>query len=142
MVTAVRLTVLTGAHKDRRFCFCGPTQCQMGRALDCFIQLSGTGRDQLISRHHCQLDVDLPSVQIRDLGSKNGTCVNGIVVDSSLKELSEKAGFVLNHGDLINLGGTTLRVDILDCPHTGNESEGKSIWQAGETQKKDCPLPC
>jgi predicted component of type VI protein secretion system len=142
MVTAVRLTVLTGPHKNRRFCFCGPTRCQMGRALDCFIQLSGAERDQLISRHHCQLDIDPPSVQVQDLGSTNGTFLNGKEVEASLRELSEKAGAVANHGDLLTIGGTTVRVDILDCPHSGNESGGKSIWEAGETAKKDCPLPC
>jgi predicted component of type VI protein secretion system len=142
MVTAVRLTVLTGPHKNRKFCFCGPTRCQMGRALDCFVQLSGAERDQLISRHHCQLDIDPPSLQVRDLGSRNGTFINGKEVESSLKELSEKAGAVVNHGDVLTMGGTTVRVDILDCPHAGKESEGKSIWEAGETAKKDCRLPC
>jgi eukaryotic-like serine/threonine-protein kinase len=142
MVTAVRLTVLTGPHKSRRFCFCGPTRCQMGRALDCFVQLSGTESDQFISHHHCQLDIDPPSVQVRALGSTNGTYVNGQQVDSVLTELSEKAGRVVNDGDLLTIDGTTLKVDILECPHAGNESEGKSIWAAGETAKKDCPLPC
>ena len=112
----------------------------MGRALDCFVQLSGTERDQLISRHHCQLDIAPPSVQIRDLGSRNGTYINGKQVEASLEELlSKKADCVVNSGDLLTIGGTTLRVDILDCPHAGNESEGKSIWEAGETAKKDCP---
>jgi len=142
MVTAIRLTVLTGPHKNRRFCFCGPTQCQVGRALDCFVQLSGSERDQFISRHHCQLDIDPPSVKVRDLGSANGTYVNGKAVDSTLRELSELIGSVVDSGSLLTIGGTTLRVDILDCPPTGNNSEGKSIWEAGEMAKKDCPLPC
>jgi len=142
MVTAVRLTVLTGPHKDRRFCFCGPTRCQMGRDLNCFVQFSGAEMDQLISRHHCQLDIALPSLHVRDLGSKNGTFLNGREVESSLKKLCEEAGVVVNSGDLLTIGGTTLKVDILDCPHAGNESEGKSIWKAGESAKKDCTLPC
>jgi pSer/pThr/pTyr-binding forkhead associated (FHA) protein len=110
--------------------------------LDCFVQLSGAERDQLISRHHCQLDIDPPFLQVRDLGSTNGTFINGKEVESRLEELSEKAGDVVNHGDLLTIGGTTVRVDILDCPHAGNESEGKPIWDPGETAKKDCPLPC
>jgi len=142
MATAVRLTVLTGLHKNRRFCFCGPNRCQVGRALDCFVQLFGAERDQLISRHHCQLDIDPPSLQVRDLGSTNGTFINGKEVESSLNDLSEKAGAVVNHGDFLTIGGTTVRVDILDCPHARNESGGKSIWEAGETAKKDCLLPC
>jgi hypothetical protein len=142
MATAVRLTVLTGAHKDRRFCFCGPTRCQLGRALDCFIQLSGAERDQLISRHHCQLDVNPPAVQVRDLGSTNGTFLNGKEVDSRPKEPSGPADAVVIHGDLLTLGGTTVRVDILDCPHAGSGSDGKPAWEGAQTAKKDCPLPC
>src|SRR5437763_9628373 len=100
MVTAVRLTVLTGPHKNRRFCFCGPTRCQVGRAWDCFIQLSGAERDELISRHHCQLDINPPSLQVRDSGSTNGTYLNGKEVDSGLKALGDKADPVVDHGDL------------------------------------------
>src|SRR5260370_40139016 len=121
MVTAVRLTVLTGPHKNRRFCFCGPTRCQVGRALDCFVQFSGTERDQLISRHHCQLDIDLPTIQVRDLGSTNGTYVNEAEAASCLNAPSEKAGAEVNSGDLLTIGGTTLSVDIVDCPHAGKE---------------------
>jgi len=114
----------------------------MGRAWDCVVQLSGADKDQLISRHHCQLDIDPPFLQVWDLGSRNGTFINGKEVEPSVKDQSEKAGAVVNHGDLLTIGGTTVRIDILDCPHAGKELEGTSIWQTGETAKKDCPLPC
>src|SRR5258707_12813601 len=133
MVTAVRLTVLTGPHKNRRFCFCGPTRCQVGRALDCFVEFSGTQRDQLISRYHWQLDIDPPLIQVGDLGSTNGTYINGKKVAPNPREKaflrnSETAGLVVNDGELLTIGGTTLRVDVVDCPHAGKDSEGKSIW--------------
>jgi eukaryotic-like serine/threonine-protein kinase len=147
MATTIRLTVLTGPHRNHKYCFCGPTRCQVGRALECFVQLSGTERDRLISRHHCQLDINPPLVQIGDLGSCNGTYLNGKKVDPVPKELaiqsiSETAGTVVNDGDLITIGGTTFRVDVVDCPHTGNDEKGQPTWEAGETSKKDCPLPC
>jgi len=85
------------------------------------------------------LDIDPPTVQVRDLGSANGTFINGKAV---LMELSEKVGAAVNDGDFLTIGGTTVRVDILDCPHVGNEAEGKATWEAGQTAKKDCPLPC
>jgi predicted component of type VI protein secretion system len=142
MVAAVQLTVLTGPHKDRRFCFCGPNQCYIGRAVDCFVQLCGTERDQLISRHHCKLDIDPPAIHLRDLGSTNGTFVNGKGVEASLKELSDKVGCSVNDGDLITVGGTTLRARIVNCPHAGYDQEGKPVWREGETAIKDCPLTC
>ena len=143
MLTSVRLTVLTGPHKDRRFCFCGPTQCQVGRDLNCFIQLSGTERDRLISRHHCRLAINPPAIEVEDLGSSNGTYINGNKVDQIPEEtVSETMGFAAKDGDVLTISGTTLRVDVVDCPHAGNDSAGASIWAAGETAKKDCPLPC
>jgi eukaryotic-like serine/threonine-protein kinase len=147
MVTAIRLTVLSGPHKDRRFCFCGATQCQVGRALDCFVQISGTERDKLISRHHCRLDIEPPFMRVGDLGSTNGTFVNGNKVDPIPKETvdnpnGENTGLPVSDGDLLTIGGTTIRVDMLNCPHGENDSEGASVWKPGETTKKDCPLPC
>jgi eukaryotic-like serine/threonine-protein kinase len=143
MLTAIRLTVLTGPHKNRRFCFCGPTRCQVGRGVDCLVQFSGAERDKLISRHHCQLDIDPPSVQVLDLGSANGTFINGKGVESSLKKFYENAGAAARHGDLLTIGGTTMRVDIVECPHASrNESEGKATWESDEVVIKDCPRPC
>src|SRR5262249_39155310 len=135
MVTAVRLKVLTGPHKNRRFCFCGPTRCQVGRALDCFMQFCGAERDHLISRYHCRLDIDPPLVQVGDLGSTNGTYVNGQKVGPLPKETaacpaSEDRSLALNDGDLLTVGGTTLQVHIVDCPHAGTDSEGKACWDA------------
>jgi hypothetical protein len=147
MSTAIRLTVLTGPHRNQRFCFCGPTRCQVGRALDCFVRLSGAERDQLISRHHCQLAIDPPLIQVEDLGSGNGTYINGQRVAPSprtatLDPSCETAGSVVRHGDVLTVGGTTLRVDIVDCPHVGSEVVGKFAWESGETEKRDCPLSC
>jgi predicted component of type VI protein secretion system len=141
MATAVRLTVLTGPHKSRKFCFCGPTRCQIGRAPDCFVEFSGAERDQQISRHHCQLDIEPPSFHLRDLGSRNGTFINGKEVAPGLT-LADKAGAVVGDGDLLTIGGTTVRVDFVECPHAAKDAEGKVGWEAGTTAKKDCPLVC
>ncbi|MBM4067637.1 MAG: FHA domain-containing protein [Planctomycetes bacterium] len=131
MTMAIRLTILTGPHRDHRFCFCGSNECQAGRAMDCLIQFSGTERDLLISRHHCRLEIEPPSAYIHDLGSRNGTYING--------KLVEGRGEVFN-GDLITVGGTTMRVDIVDCPHAVNAA-GELGWD-GATVKKDCQLAC
>jgi pSer/pThr/pTyr-binding forkhead associated (FHA) protein len=112
----------------------------VGRALDCFVQFSGEERDELISRHHCRLDINPPSIRVRDLGSTNGTYVNGRELE--LDDLSATRDWALDHGDLITIGGTTLRVDILDCPHAGKEADASTLWNPGEIAKKDCPVPC
>src|SRR5262249_6084452 len=143
MTPTVRLTVLTGPHKGRKFCFRGATQCMLGRAEDCFVQFYGTARDQLISRHHCELDIDESSIRIRDLGSCNGTYVNTQRLDPAAETVVDCAacpGAVLGDADVISLGGITLQVHIVDCPPAGNEAD--KVWQPGENAKRDCPLTC
>ena len=141
MASALRLTVLTGPHKDRKFCFCGPARCQIGRGMDCFVNLSGTDRDVFISRHHCHLNVDPPDVRVLDLGSRNGTYVNGKKVEPNPNEpFCVRAGSVVKPGDVLTIGGTTLKLDIVDCPYVGNELA--DIWRPGETATSDCFLPC
>ena len=143
MAATVRLTVLTGPHKGRKFCFRGTTQCKLGRADDCFVQFYGTARDQLISRHHCQLDIDDSGIRIRDLGSSNGTYVNTQRLDPAAETVANCAacpGAVLSDGDVISLGGITLQVDVVDCPPAGNDVN--AVWQTGENSKKDCAVTC
>jgi pSer/pThr/pTyr-binding forkhead associated (FHA) protein len=78
MVAAtVTLTVTAGSHAGKRFTFSKPEHCVAGRAADCSVQLVGAFEDALLSRHHCAFDIDPPHVHVRDLGSRNGTFVNG-----------------------------------------------------------------
>jgi pSer/pThr/pTyr-binding forkhead associated (FHA) protein len=139
MSTILRLTVLTGPHKKMKYCMCPSGPCLVGRADDCPVRLHGTDRDQLISRHHCQLDFRPPSLEIEDLGSQNGTFLNGTFVESVTLDLESLADprngggrIVLNQGDLLTVGGTTFQVDVMEC----------STWQAGERVKTGCPVEC
>ena len=68
----------------------------IGRALDNEIRLSNT----LISRHHCRIETREDRVWLIDLGSANGTSVNGEKVSRRL----------LEHGDEIDLSGTRIRI--------------------------------
>ncbi len=155
MVTTVRLTVQTGPHKDKKFCFCGATRCLIGRAPDCFVQLAGTTRDQTISRHHCELAIDPPSIRVQDLGSRNGTYLNGKLVEATELALTdlgrmasaeapggERQEQIVQSGDLLTIGGTTFKVDLVECPPKAKDGSRPIIWEGGETAKKDCPLDC
>lgn len=146
MAPTIRLTVITGPHRNKRFCIRGHTNCVIGRAPDCAVQLAGENRDQLISRHHCELDVDGPCIRLEDLGSCNGTFLNGKNVRLIEQTLSgegvkmDDEGVAVRAGDIVTLGGTSLRVDIVECPPLGTSLE--SVWQSGQTVKKDCPVEC
>ena len=71
----------------------------IGRAGDCHFRPDS----KLLSRHHCVLLLDDLAVRIRDLGSRNGTLVNGRRVLSDV---------VLSDGDIIVVGDLTLRVAV------------------------------
>jgi pSer/pThr/pTyr-binding forkhead associated (FHA) protein len=114
--------------------------------MECFLQFSGTERDQLISRYHCQLDVDVdpPGLRVQDLGSRNGTFVNARPIIPRLADTAddshpESQGCDLIDGDLLTVGGTTLRVNVVDCPHVNDTASG---WEEGMTAKRDCALSC
>jgi len=122
----------------------------IGRAPDCFVQLAGTARDQLISRRHCELAIDPPSIRIQDLGSANGTYINGKPVAATELALMESAeapggtrsGQFVHSGDLVTIGGTTFQVDVVECPPKDKDGSRPMIWAEGETAKKDCPIDC
>ncbi|WP_371401603.1 FHA domain-containing protein [Kribbella sp. NBC_00662] len=70
---------------------------RIGRAPDCDVIIDR----QEISRHHAELlRIDATSYELRDLGSTNGTHVNGVRVDTAL----------VGDGDEIRLGALPFRL--------------------------------
>jgi pSer/pThr/pTyr-binding forkhead associated (FHA) protein len=77
METTVTLIVTRGPLAGRKFPFVGPTSCLIGRSRDCTIALPLEVEHLDVSRRHCLLDISPIALRIRDLGSLNGTFVNG-----------------------------------------------------------------
>jgi pSer/pThr/pTyr-binding forkhead associated (FHA) protein len=71
----------------------------VGREQDCHLRPNS----DMVSRHHCIFLVDDFTVRLRDLGSTNGTRVNGELVRHEL---------VLNDGDKITIGKLELQLAI------------------------------
>ncbi len=74
----VRLSVLSGARAGSEFVFEGP-EVSVGRHADSKLQLDPAG-DLEVSTHHALLSLKGGRWYVRDLGSKNGTLVNGDLV--------------------------------------------------------------
>jgi pSer/pThr/pTyr-binding forkhead associated (FHA) protein len=73
--------------------------------------------DSFVSRHHFILEVCPPQACVRDLGSRNGTYVNGRKVGGRKEGESPEEGarraypeVTLKHGDRIQVGDTALEV--------------------------------
>src|SRR6185295_465487 len=95
----VTLRVLAGPYQDRVFSFDQPDTFLIGRTDDSHLSLP---EDRFFSRHHCLLEITPPHCFLRDLGSTNGTFVNGQKVSQS----------ALKHGDRIQGGETVLLVEV------------------------------
>ena len=95
----VTLRVLSGPHIGRTFTFDQHDTFLIGRAETAHLCLPD---DRFFSRHHCLLEIAPPRVFLRDLGSTNGTFVNGQRVPEAY----------LSSGDKIQGGQTVLAVEV------------------------------
>jgi serine/threonine-protein kinase len=115
----IKLTVAAGDAEARQIVFERPANCVIGRAFDCDIQLNGDDQDEVVSRHHCILEIHPPIVHVRDLDSLNGTFVNGLKIGQRREDASariqrapEMKTRMLADGDELRIGGTRIHVDI------------------------------
>ena len=99
----VTLRVLAGPYKGREFAFDQHDTFLIGRDASAHLYLP---EDRFFSRHHCLLEIAPPRCFLRDLGSTNGTFVNGQRVNEAF----------LTSGDRIQGGETVLEVEVQSEP--------------------------
>jgi DNA-binding NtrC family response regulator len=100
-LSAFRLVVVDGPDKGAMLQIPPDSPCAVlvGTGPACNLVLS----DRQISRRHVSLEPKVAALRLLDLGSTNGTRVNGIgVTDGSLRG-----------GELVKIGETTLQVELL-----------------------------
>lgn len=109
----VNLNVVAGPQTGRTFTFDQHDTFMIGRSEDSQFCLP---HDRFFSRHHCLIEIAPPQAFLRDLGSTNGTFVNGLRVDTAH----------LKSGDRIQGGETVLEVEVMAdlgaTPSNGNAS--------------------
>ena len=95
----VTLRVIAGPHTGRIFTFDQHDTFLIGRSETANFCLP---EDRFFSRNHCLLEIAPPQIFLRDLGSTNGTYVNGLRVEA----------VHLNSRDRIQGGETVLEVEV------------------------------
>ncbi len=97
----VQLDVIEGPRRGERFVFSGHESFFVGRSPRAHLQVAKG--DRYFSRIHLMIETNPPCCRLCDLGSTNGTKVNG----QRVNEID------LSDGDTIHGGRTTLRVSLL-----------------------------
>jgi hypothetical protein len=122
------LKIVEGKMCGRCFEFDQHDNYIVGRESDCHISIPD---DKYTSKHHSVLRVKPTHISIRDLGSRNGICVNevkyggrnnGELLVESLKRKPPE--IILNDGDRIKIGHTVFQVKIwtpVFCDQCGDE---------------------
>jgi pSer/pThr/pTyr-binding forkhead associated (FHA) protein len=116
----ITLTITEGGLSGKGFTLDQRGRYVIGRGDDCDIQLTAGSNLLGISRHHCVLAYDPPSIRVRDLGSRNGTFVNGESIgqrkspDPAVDDMSDFMDFELGDGDEIRIGTFKFQVHVQD----------------------------
>jgi eukaryotic-like serine/threonine-protein kinase len=104
----VTLTVIEGPHEGKSFSFAEHDNFIVGRSRNAHFRLAN--QDKYFSRFHFMVEVNPPSCRLLDLGSRNGTYVNGTKVGA----------LDLKDGDLIRAGRTVLRLAVESAEPPGS----------------------
>ncbi len=108
----VVLEVVKGTHTGKRFEFVRHDTFMVGRSKKVHFRIPD---DPYFGRYHFMIEVDPPKCFLRDLGSVNGTRVNG----QKVRQVH------LAHGDIIQGGKTSIRVHVQDATPAAAPEEGK-----------------
>lgn len=113
MSSAIKLEVTRGPQAGKVFDFPGHDTFIFGRGADCHCSIPD---DPYISASHFLLEANPPDCELRDLGSKNGTKVNGALCGGRQKGEDPKAAagraepVRLKDGDVIAAGQSEFTV--------------------------------
>lgn len=95
----IQCSVVEGPRRGESFEFESHDMLLIGRNCNRGLDLNG---DSAISRNHCLIEFAPPLCHLKDLGSSNGTYVNG----ERVKQVE------LHSGDRIGVGDTVLKIEI------------------------------
>lgn len=114
----VRLKVLSGPTEKSEYVFEEAGGFTFGRSSDCTCVMPEN--DDTFSRHHFILEINPPTVALKDLGSLNGTYVNGTKYGGRAMEVAPKDAKIgpavdLRDSDKVTAGKFELEI-VIDAP--------------------------
>jgi pSer/pThr/pTyr-binding forkhead associated (FHA) protein len=132
----LKLIVVHGRPPGKGLLF-GPGDHYLGRGAECQVRFNS----DWVSRQHCLLRVGPAGVTLRDLGSRNGTLVNGRLISQEVR---------LSAGDQLQIGPVVFevrleheRAPVLPPPTTVQATEAEAVGheaaQADSTTTRPIP---
>lgn len=120
-----QLRFLNGPLAGREVGLLPRSKTVLGRSPECQIAVEVPG----VSRYHCRINCDGRHCHLVDLGSVNGTFVNG----------ERAARHVLQHGDQVSIGSIkfVFRRDVAQCP-----AENQQMAALPPEASSDLPWSC
>jgi len=106
------LKILGGKHQGKSIPL-STKKFLVGREQDCHLRPNS----DMVSRHHCVFSIDDYAVRLRDLGSTNGTRVNGVALRGEV---------MLKSGDQIGIGKMELELVVRQAVVATKPSGGMS----------------
>ena len=125
MPTRLRVTIIAGPGSGEFFLDAPGESLIVGRTADCQIRIA----DQQLSRRHFRLAWNETVCQLTDLGSTNGTWINGQRIQEA----------ILREGDEIAAGDSAFRIDRVEEPLATASAASHPAAPAGPTELR--PLP-
>lgn len=122
MTTHVTLMAREAGLKPEELAFTAPAEALIGRSIGCRFRLN----DLTVSRRHCLIHAGAEGAWVRDLGSLNGTFVNGHLVgqrpeDGGMGPSTRQGECMLHDGDELRLGTLAFLVKLTEV---GQPDEG------------------
>jgi pSer/pThr/pTyr-binding forkhead associated (FHA) protein len=129
----VKLVVIGGKRPGQEIAVSGP-EFIVGRAPECKLRPNS----DMVSRRHCMISVEEGKATIRDLGSRNGTIVNGQKITSEQE---------LKTGDKVKVGPLEFEVQLSTSisgkkkPKVHNVQEAVArTWEAAKPRDNEPDL--
>jgi pSer/pThr/pTyr-binding forkhead associated (FHA) protein len=128
MQTLLILKATAGDLLGQEFAISAPAHCILGRSRSCTLRLPGDGT---VSRQHCLLELDNDGVWVQDLGSLNGTLVNGAKIGQRERNHPGDATMVqpprhsLHSGDELRICNNVFQVELTTNPLPRHEKAAR-----------------
>ena len=145
MADVLTLEFVCEAARRRRLSFDAPGGYVLGRSPDCDLRLPDLEPFANVSRRHCRIELDPPRVRVRDLGSLNGTYVNGDQITATKdaeKSRAESEWVALNDRDRVILGRMGFEILTAEAPVCRICQADLTGETDGRDQKAKGPLIC